>query len=299
MASTSLLNFCTSLIATTSQTLDVSGLNLTGPVTATLTGAGADRFTLSKSELTLAEAMNGSNLVITFTGDIQESELDASLVLSSPGAASVTVPLKGITSTLRPTMYPLEFDVDPAGTAYIETNPGGKIFKAGTQVTVKVTLETGYKVQRWQDASGNTSSSRVFTVSEAKNTESGDPITVFTVKGTQVEPGGDEPVEVAGLIALDASNVSTTSMTANWTQQDGNTAGYIVTVTDESGNTVATLTADAAATSIDITGLSEKTKYYYTVAGTGTEGAVTTTNVGPFETTSSIVKVCGTDDYND
>ena len=298
VAPTSLLNFWTSLIAKTTQSLDVSGLNLTGPVTATLEGAGADRFSLSTSEITLAEATKGTKLTITFIGDLQESELPANLVLNSAGAASVTIPLKGITTTLKPVMYPLEFDVNPSGTAYVETNPGGTVFKEGTQVTVKVTLEKGYKVARWQDASGNTRSERVFVVSESKNTMSGDPITVFTEKGQQSE-GGDDPVEVKGLVALEATNVTANSMTANWTSQDGNANGYIVTVTDASGNVVATQQAASTATSVEISGLDENTLYYYTVEGTGTEGTVTTEKVGGFKTPSTTVKVCGSDDYND
>lgn len=294
VASASPLNFWTSLIATTTQSLDVSGLNLTGPITASITGAGADRFTLSTTSIPAV----GTTLDITFTGDIQESELPASLVLSSPGAQSVTVPLNGVTSLLRPVMYPLTFDVSPSGTAYVETNPGGTVFKEGTQVTVKVTLEKGYKVARWQDASGNTRSERVFVVSESKNTMSGDPITVFTEKGQQSE-GGDDPVEVKGLVALEATNITANSMTANWTSQDGNANGYIVTVTDASGNVVATQQAASTATSVEISGLEENTLYYYTVEGTGTEGTVTTEKVGGFKTPSTTVKVCGSDDYND
>lgn len=299
VAPTSLLNFWTSLIAKTTQSLDISGLNLTGPVTATLEGAGADRFSLSTSEITLAEATKGTKLTITFIGDLQESELPANLVLNSAGAASVTIPLKGITTTLKPVMYPLEFDVNPSGTAYVETNPGGTVFLEGTQVTVTVTLEKGYKVARWQDASGNTRSTRVFVVSESKNTMSGDKITVFTEKGQQQEGGDDAPVEVKGLVALEATNVTSNSMTANWTSQDGNANGYIVTVTDASGNVVATQQAPSTATSVEISGLEENALYYYTVEGTGTEGTVTTEKVGGFKTPSSTVKVCGSDDYND
>ena len=294
VASASPLNFWTSLIATTTQSLDVSGLNLTGPITASITGAGADRFTLSTTSIPAV----GTTLDITFTGDIKAGELPANLVLSSPGAQTVTVPLNGVTSLLRPVMYPLTFDVSPTGTAYVETNPGGTVFLEGTQVTVTVTLESGYKVARWQDASGNTRSTRVFVVSESKNTMSGDPITVFTEKGQQQE-GGDDPVEVKGLVALEATNITANSMTANWTSQDGNANGYIVTVTDASGNVVATQQAASTATSVEISGLEENTLYYYTVEGTGTEGTVTTEKVGGFKTPSTTVKVCGSDDYND
>lgn len=295
IASTSPLNFWTSLIATTTQSLDVSGLNLTGPITASITGAGADRFTLSTTSI---PAVGTTFLNITFTGDIKAGELPANLVLNSPGAQTVTVPLNGVTSLLRPVMYPLTFDVSPSGTAYVETNPGGTVFLEGTQVTVKVTLENGYKVARWQDASGNTRSTRVFVVSESKNTMSGDPITVFTEIGQQSE-GGDDPVEVKGLVALEATNVTSNSITANWTAQDGNANGYIVTVTDATGNVVATQQAASTATSVEISGLDENTLYYYTVEGTGTEGTVTTEKVGGFKTPSSTVKVCGSDDYND
>ncbi len=294
VASASPLNFWTSLIATTTQSLDVSGLNLTGPITASITGAGADRFTLSTTSIPAV----GTTLDITFTGDIKAGELPANLVLSSPGAQTVTVPLNGVTSLLRPVMYPLTFDVSPSGTAYVETNPGGTVFLEGTQVTVTVTLESGYKVARWQDASGNTRSTRVFVVSESKNTMSGDPITVFTEKGQQSE-GGDDPVEVKGLVALEATNITANSMTANWTAQDGNANGYVVTVTDVNGNVVATQQAASTATSVEISGLDENTLYYYTVEGTGTEGTVTTEKVGGFKTPSTTVKVCGSDDYND
>lgn len=297
VASTSTVNFWTSLIATTTQSIDVSGLNLTGPITMSINGANSDRFTLSQNTLSLAEASAGKSVKITFTGALEVGEIPVTLTLSSPGAADVNIPLVGVTEELKPTMYPLEFDVSPSGTAYIETNPSGKIFKRGTKVTVTVTLEKGYKIERWEDAAGSTRSSRIIVASESKNTQSGDPITVYTTKGQQNE--GEEVVDVNNLVALKAENVTNNGFTATWTSQDGNTAGFAITIKDERGNVVNTLQAAAGATSIDVTGLEEDTVYYYTVTGTGTEGEVTTENVGGFKTTSTKVKTCGSDDYND
>lgn len=305
VASASPLNFWTSYLAATTQKLSVSGLNLTGPITATIQG-GEGRFTLSSKEtatIPLASAIAGTELSIEFTGNVVENTLNATLVLSSPGATDVEIPLAGITSATKPLMYPLTFDVSPSGTAYVEVSPGGTSFLAGTQVSVKVTLEKGYKVKYWQDATGNTRSERVFKVSEKTNTMSGDPITVFTELGQQQESSG-EVVVTDKLVALKAENITTNSFTATWTTQQGNTTGYDVTVKDASGNVVQSLHADALATSIEVTGLQENTDYYYNVTGTGDDGtggqaSVTTPTVGRFRTSkTAVTKVCGDDNYN-
>lgn len=288
VASTAQLNFWTSLIAPREQVLRVSGLNLTGPLTLSVVGAGADRFTLSTNTLSVLEASKGYDLNISFLGEILENEvgLDATLELSSPGAAPVSIPLKGITSGVKPVLYNFTFEVQPAGTAFVDCNLGGTVFLEGTVLNATVTLENGYRINRWSDNAGTTKAQRSFKVTENKH------IVIFTEKGIQIE--GPTTTDVQAFVPLTPANITTTSMTLQWTPQENNAGGYTVNVYNADGSLFKTLTSTT--TSVLLDGLTEDTEYNYEVVGDNgvLAGAASNPKIGPFRTAKTVVPaVCG------
>lgn len=288
VASTAQLNFWTSLIAPREQVLQVSGLNLTGPLTLNVVGAGADRFTLSTNTLSVLEASKGYDLNISFLGEILENEvgLDATLELSSPGAVPVSIPLKGITSGVKPVLYNFTFEVQPAGTAFVDCNLGGTVFLEGTVLNATVTLENGYRIKYWSDNVGTTKAQRSFKVTENKH------VVIFTEKGIQIE--GPTTTDVQAFVPLTPANITTTSMTLQWTPQDNNAGGYTVNVYNADGSLFKTLTSTT--TSVLLDGLTEDTEYYYGVVGDNgvLAGAASNPKIGPFRTAKTVVPaVCG------
>lgn len=282
VASTSPLNFWTYQTGKFSQVLDVTGLNLTEGITATL--SDNINFAVSSSAISLLDATKGAKLTITFTGDIVEGAKNATLTLSSPGAASVVVPLVGETTVEKPETYDVNFSVSPSGSGYIDLNPSGHIFKVGTKVTATVTPETGYAVSSWSDNAGSRRTSRTWTIGPTT------PQTIIAhlAKGTPVP---DDPTEAAtSFVALVPSGVSTSGFTANWTAAADATS-YTVSVYDAAGNLVTEQTS--ASTSVTISGLTESTGYYYSVTSDSqTPGQSSTSRVGPFFTLSE-TKACG------
>ncbi len=292
VADTASLPFWTIPITKASQTLNVTGLNLTGDLQLSITGAGASRFSLSQSTISSSLAQSGVSVDISFLGDIVFGELDAVLVITSAGAQMVTVPLKGYTQETKPVIYKLDFAVDAPGQAYVNTSPGGTYFKQGTLVSVKVTPETGYKIDSWSDAVGTTSVKRSFYVSDLVNTDNGVPITIKMVLGVQ-----DTTTYVVGELGLvgyvptytgvDGELVLTWSSVPN----DNTTTDYVVTVYDMSGNEVGASQTVTNATSLTVSSLAPGAYYKYRVTTTAVVNSVTETydtgKVGPFITTGT------------
>lgn len=282
VASTSPLYFWTYQTGKFTQTIDVTGLNLTDGITATL--SDNINFAVSSPNISLLDATKGAKLTITFTGDIVEGTKNATLTLSSPGAASVVIPLAGETTVEKPETYDVTFSVSPAGSGYIDVSPSGHVFKRGTSVTATVTPETGYAIASWSDNAGSRRTTRTWTIQPTTP----QTIIVRLTKGEQQPDDPDAPT--SSFVALVPSNVSTSGFTARWTAAADATT-YTVTVYDRDRNVVAEQTSTT--TSADITGLAESTGYFYVVkSDSQTAGQSTTNNVGPFFTLSE-TKVCG------
>ena len=292
VANTAPLNFWTYQTGKFSQLLNVSGMNLNGPVTAKLEGEGAINFSLSTSEISAYDAAKGFVLNITFTGDINEGTKTANLVLSSPGAPSVSIPLSGITSIVKPETFTVDFSVSPAGSGYIDLNPGGRVFKKGTVVKASVTPETGYSIASWSDNAGSRRAERTFTISETTPQS----IVVNLTKGGS-GGGGGETAATSSFVAMPATNVTANSMTANWSAASSSDATvavtYTVTLYDANGNQI-DQQAGLTTTTADFSGLTPNTAYTYKVTSTSTDaGQTETTRVGPFYTVDDTVYVCG------
>lgn len=290
VSDTATLNFYTYQTGKFIQTIDLAGLNLTGNVTATLSDNVS--FAVSSSSIPLATVSKGTTLDVTFTGDINIGTKTATLTLSSTGAADVVIPLNGVTSLVKPTMYSVKFAVSPTGSAYVDVSPGGNTFVEGSKITATVTPETGYKIDHWSDQSGNSKTKRVFTISATTP----QLLTVFLVSETQ---NPDQPVQSGNFIALLPSSITDNSFTANWstaTNKAGTAVNYTLTVTDVNGAIAYTTTTTS--TSAAVSGLKMGNAYYYKVTtDSDVEGQKETLKVGPFYTTdsSTAIRTCGDD----
>lgn len=270
--------FPTKLIDTYSQDIPISGINLTGPVTLTLTGADAGQFTLSDTEFSLYEALTGTPVTVTYNGGISAPHIhNASIVLSSPGAADVTLSLEGLTYTVDPNLYTLTTSVTPAGSGFVTKDKGGNTFAGGTTVQLTATPQTGYKFVKWTD---NNSTALIRNVLITSDTS----IEALFEVGTAVV--------IAPFQAYTPLTINNTSFVARWGNADGATS-YTVRAYDEDGTLVFTQ-AGIAGNSVTVTGLTLASLYTYQVeANTGddsnTVGPILTTGVAP-------VPACGTVD---
>ena len=270
-------NFPTSLIAPITQDILISGANLTGPVTLTLGGADAAQFSLASNTVTLADALAGKPIAVTYLGGISSPlTQNATLTLSSPGAPNVVLPLVGLTYNLPPTMYTLDRTVTPAGTGIITQDLGGSMFAVGTTVRVTAIPQTGYKFKRWVDNGSTALTRSILMMSDIE------VIAEFEVgTGPSVSPFNAYTPLVVG----------NTSFTARWGAATASTS-YVVKVYNNVGTLVYTSPAQGGAVrSLNITGLTAGTQYTYTVtASTGDVSNI----VGPVLTTGGSIPACGT-----
>jgi hypothetical protein len=293
IADTTTIYFWTSVIKPVTYDVDIAGVNLTTPVSLNLTGSS--RFTFTPTSISKSEALTGTKLTITFTGDITSGTLNGILNLTSGTADPVVIKLVGITLDKKPVLYNLDFAVDPAGTAYVNTYPAGKVFLEGTQVKVTVTPETNWKVKGWSDISGNKNVARTITVGQLKNTNNGFPITVYMEAGQQ----GVVVTPTGGLVAYDVSSITDVSFTASWStpaEAIPGTTVYTITIYDDGGNVIQTQTSTG--NSLVVTGLNPSTFYSYAVSTTVPDGSSGTKNynseiIGPLKTSGIVPFTCG------
>ncbi|MDR1678577.1 MAG: hypothetical protein LBR81_02255 [Prevotellaceae bacterium] len=278
------LSFATSVINKQTLTLNVAGVNLTGPITATISGTDKDFFTPEIRVIPQATATAGTIIEITYNGDIKAILHQAKLTLTSPGATSVEIDLFGETTLTKPEMFSIRFQImellpdgtSVPGTGSIRQSLGGTIFKKGTVLTVTFTPEAGYKLVRWNDGLGGSSLTRNFTMNSDKGT-----IIIYVEKGVQ-----QPPVTVNGDFNVFPPTGSTkNTMDITWDAVAG-ASSYTVTVYDAAGNIVGTPQTGLAGTSTTLSGLDPNTLYKY-----GVEAVMpapgpnqTTLIIGPFRT---------------
>jgi len=277
--------FWTSPIAKATNTVNISGVNLTGIVTLSFTGPNASNFSVLSTTVSIADALSGLPVVITYTGNIVPGSQSANLVISSPGT-SVTIPLQATTLDSRPVMRPLTFLVSPGGSGYVDVNPAGTSFLDGTSVNVTATPETGYKFDHWSDGKASNYTNRSITVID----KTPNPITAFFVIGTPPPP---IPVGTA-FVGYEPTNKTDISFTASWPSVALAT-GYVVTIYNADGTVKTTIPiASGSTTSTPVTGLSAGTYYSYDVSTTGLTPNQTTAKAGPYKTTgTSSIFTCG------
>lgn len=289
LADTSTIAFWTSLVENQVRTLNLAGVNLTGNVTMSITGSGANNFTLNKSSISASEAAGGSSVDITYIADTKVSSVNAVLEIKSTGAPTVYIPLMASTSAQRPELYELKFEVAPAGSAVLTVSPTGTTqYPKGTVVNVLVTPETGYAISYWSDAAGNKSSKRSFTVSSKKN----GTIIVNLVK---LGCTNCNPITATTYVAYTpnetANEVSSNAFMARWAplkdadELSNPVVKYEVVLYNEQGTEISRFNAGTS-TNYSVTGLTAGVFYKYAVVATKQDATTKTTpNVGSIQTT--------------
>lgn len=294
IADTATIPFWTYLIAPVTNTLDISGLNLTGNVTLAVVGPDAAQFALSTTSFSKDDALLGQTVTITYTGDVVASTQSATLQISSPGATTKSIPLKGYTTDLKPKMYDLDFVIVPAGTGYVSTSPHGTRFKDGTNVSVTVTPETGYYVQSWSDLGLSGKTSRTLKVSD---TNKGTIIITLSnaCLSCECQPGGCPPANLSFILNdISASSITDTQFNnISWSAVAGATGGYIVKVFNMDGSLKTSIPVAAGVTTTSVTGLTKDTSYKISVETVGVTPTEENTGLkGPYRTTGNSF-VCG------
>ncbi len=276
LASDEPISFVASRINTQTLKLNVAGVNLTGDITATISGIDKNFFSPQIQTITKLNATGGTTISITYTGDIYVNIHEALLTLSSPGAQDVRINLFGETTEFRPEMYSIRFMVSPSGSGIIKQSLAGTSFKKGTVLTVTATPEPGYKLVRWNDGLGGTSLVRNFTMNSDKGT-----IIVYFEKGTTSPP----PPTNGDFNVYPPTNIAQTSMNISWDAVTGANS-YIVTVYDEDGNVVGSPLAGFTITNTILSGLTPNTLYKYGVTAVMPNPIdnKTTLIIGPFRT---------------
>ncbi len=287
--STATVPFWASLIAKANNEISISGVNLTGDVSLSITGPNATSFSIPVSSISRAQASSGYPLTITYTGDIVTATHSATLVISSPGAADVSIPLSGETLNEKPVLYDLEFIVVPSGSGYAETNLAGTRFLDGTKINVEAIPETGYNFDKWGDGLGGSYANRTITISDKKK----GVIFVDFTTGVVIPP----PDPTATFVAYEPLGLGDDEFTASWSLVAGATS-YLVTVYDENKAVLTTIPITDGVTNSTLVsdpGITAGKFYSYKVETTGgVLPAEETTIAGPFKTTGGInTYVCG------
>jgi hypothetical protein len=291
LASSAVIPFYTSVIETVSKTLSLTGVNLTGDVAVSFEGSGKEQFSVPLGEdvISKANATAGYTLTIKFKGTNDPSELEnIFLVLKSPGADDVRIPLYGITRDVNPPLYDLIFEVNPSGSAYLDLSLVGPKYEQGTTVEVKVEPEKGYALYYWSDNAGSRSKSRTFRVTANKS------VTIFMKKIATEE----EEEENADYVAYTPSNITNDGFTAKWSSAPDAT-GYTVVIYDKNKTEIARIPAGTA-NSLNVSGLAPSSPqelsdffYYFEVEATVPAGTEKTTMIGPIRLNGTILFNCG------
>ena len=126
---------------TATATVSVSGIGLTEAVTATLTGADADKFTLAANTV----PAEGGELTVTYV-PAGTAICNATLTLGSPGAKSVTLSLTGnalpaFSTPENEAWYYVQFERKAADNKVWQKNAGG---------VVQAELEKDKESQHWK-----------------------------------------------------------------------------------------------------------------------------------------------------
>lgn len=280
--STSTLIFATRLIMTATNTIVISGVNLTGNVSLSLTGANPAQFSLSQTTVPSAQAnASGKAVTITYTGGTAVGTHNANLVITN-GSCSVTVPLIGNTMNYIPYMYTLTTIAQPPTGGTITTNIAGPQYPSGTIVKLTAVAEAGYKFVRWSDISSY-SPTRNITMNANK--------TIIAIFEPSTAGGSKGDLE-----AYNITSANATGFTANWKAVTGATQYTIKVYEQDANGQPGTLakTQTATGTSVTITGLTTGKAYFYQVEANSTLGD-TSEMMGSYPIGTLQPIICGQD----
>lgn len=244
-------------MASDAQKITVSGSNLQGNITATISGANAEMFSLNATEFA-----NGDELTITYT-PASFGEHSATLTLSSVNAESVTLDLKGVPTLAKVEALPAT-NVTENGWGYTanwNATPGATKYQATFLYDVNGE-PTQYILQ---DLDASVTSYDVY-ARALRDKVNYYVIKAFAGLNNEYESKSDtiaiSLIKPAAVAASEATDVTETGFTANWEASEDESVKYILTVTS---NGVEVSKDTLIGTSKAITGLTAGTEYSYTV----------------------------------
>lgn len=244
-------------VASDAQKITVSGSNLQGNITATISGANAEMFSLNATEFA-----NGDELTITYT-PASFGEHSATLTLSSVNAESVTLDLKGVPTLAKVEALPAT-NVTENGWGYTanwNATPGATKYQATFLYDVNGE-PTQYILQ---DLDASVTSYDVY-ARALRDKVNYYVIKAFAGLNNEYESKSDtiaiSLIKPAAVAASEATDVTETGFTANWEASEDESVKYILTVTS---NGVEVSKDTLIVTSKAITGLTAGTEYSYTV----------------------------------
>lgn len=192
----------------------VSGRNLVGNVTLSISGSNASCFSVSQATLTASAVNNGTYITLSYRPTTIGNHT-ATLTIASQGATTITATLNGACK---------ESIVSPIGTIYFETEDATSVVQEG--VLVKGTNLASGLTLTLKESTKFSLSQTSFTANEIKNG------TNVTITYTPEEVGSDTAklVATSGSIstttilvgactfeALPATELTQNSFVANWT----------------------------------------------------------------------------------
>ena len=249
--------FASRIISESSQTLVISGVNLTGDVMLSIGGANAVQFSVSESTVPMAQANGaGKAVTITYLGGFQAGTHAATLTITS-GSCTAVVPLVGRTTNFEPQMWTLTTIAVPEAGGTITRDIAGPAYPSGTVVRVQAIAETGYRFVRWSD---------VANYSPTRNITMTGNITI-----TAIFAPSDTGGTLGDLEAYNITGVTATGFTANWRLISGAAAGtlYTVKVYEQNENglpgALVFTSTPTTGTSTNVSGLTTGKAYFYQV----------------------------------
>lgn len=268
-------------VASNAQKITVSGSNLQGNITATISGANAKMFSLNATEFA-----NGDELTITYT-PASFGEHSATLTLSSVNAESVTLDLKGTPTLAKVKALPAT-NVTENGWGYTanwNATPGATKYQAIFLYEANGALEQ-YLLQ---DLDASVTSYDVY-ARALRDKVNYYVIKAFAGLNNEYESKSDtiaiSLIKPAAVAASEATDVTETGFTANWEASEDESVKYILTVTS---NGVEVSKDTLIGTSKAITGLTAGTEYSYTVYTLNVVGlkSASASNAMPVTTTAN------------
>ena len=203
----------------------VSGRNLVGNVTLSISGSNASCFSVSQATLTASAVNNGTYITLSYRPTTIGNHT-ATLTIASQGATTITATLNGACK---------ESIVSPIGTIYFETEDATSVVQE--EVLVKGTNLVSGLTLTLKESTKFSLSQTSFTANEIKNG------TNVTITYTPEEVGSDTAklVATSGSIstttilvgactfeALPATELTQNSFVANWT--NAGTESYLLNV---------------------------------------------------------------------
>ena len=235
---------------TYTQNITVTGTNLEGDVTAAISGNSA--FTINKTSISESDATNGTTITVTYTPTAAGTH-NATLTLSSSNATNVTVSITGTATAPAAVINVSQTAIDFGNVNYGSSS--SKTFTVtGSNLTSAVTLTLTdangvFSISPSVITAAQATQGATVTVSfnpeEVKNFTGSILLTATNATAVTVNLTGACVLEKGDLTLQEASDITSTSFKASWTDNTpaANVTSYTLWVNQEVPNVVELLSS--------------------------------------------------------